>query len=72
MMLIPIVMTDQRPDEEESDTMDMTQKLGILIFTGVPAIMGGGIVYGLTHGFTPVIVYEVLLYLAVIAFCLKK
>jgi hypothetical protein len=50
----------------------LAQKLGILIFTGVPAIMGGGIIYGLTHGFIPVIIYEVLLYLAVIAFCLKK
>lgn len=58
------------------DTMALSEKLaqkfGILIFTGVPAIMGGGIVYGLTHGFVPVIVYEVLLYLGVIAFCLKK
>jgi len=59
-----------------SNTMDLqaklAQKLGILIFTGVPAIMGGGVIYGLTHGFIPVIIYEVLLYLAVIVFCLKK
>ena len=52
--------------------MDLTQKLGIMIFSGVPAIMGGGIVYALTDGFIPVIVYEVLLYLAVSVFCLKK
>lgn len=52
--------------------MGIAQKLGIMIFTGVPAIMGGGIIYGLTHGFTGVIIYEVILYLSVIAFCLKK
>lgn len=55
-----------------NDIMDLAQKLGILIFTGVPAIMGGGIIFGLTHGFIPVAVYEVLLYLSVIVFCLKK
>jgi hypothetical protein len=52
--------------------MDLAQKFGILIFTGVPAIMGGGIVYGLTHGMLPVAIYEVLLYLAAIVICLKK
>lgn len=52
--------------------MDTAQKLGILIFTGVPAIMGGGIVYHIFGGLVPVAVYEVLLYLAVIIFCLKK
>lgn len=52
--------------------MGISQKMGILIFTGVPAIMGGGIIYGLTHGFKGVIVYEVVLYLAAAAVCLKK
>lgn len=52
--------------------MDIAQKIGILIFTGVPAIMGGGIVYGLTDSYTPVIIYEVLLYLAAVTLCLKK
>lgn len=52
--------------------MAMTQKLGILIFTGVPAIIGGGIVFALTHSFLPVVAYEIILYLAVVLFCLKK
>lgn len=52
--------------------MGITQKLGILIFTGVPAIMGGGIVYDFTGSLLSVIIYEVLLYLAVTGFCLKK
>jgi hypothetical protein len=58
--------------DKEMMIMGISQKLGILIFTGVPAIMGGGIIYGLTHGFTGVIIYEAALYLAVGVFCLKK
>lgn len=52
--------------------MGIAQKIGILIFTGVPAIMGGGIIYSLTHGFTGVVIYEAILYLSVAIFCLKK
>jgi hypothetical protein len=43
--------------------MDISRKLGILVFCGVPAIVGGGIIYGFFHSYTPVIVYEVLLLL---------
>ncbi len=52
--------------------METAQKLGILIFTGVPAIMGGGVVYHLFGSTIPVIAYEVILYLAVAVFCLKR
>lgn len=52
--------------------MDTARKLGILIFTGVPAIMGGGIVYHIFKSIFPIAVYEALLYLAVAVFCLKK
>ena len=45
--------------------MDISRKLGILVFSGVPAIIGGGIIYGLTGGSIPVIIYEMLLYLTV-------
>jgi hypothetical protein len=45
--------------------MDISRKLGILVFSGVPAIIGGGIVYGLAGSAIPVIIYELLLYLAV-------
>jgi hypothetical protein len=43
--------------------MDISRKLGILVFCGVPAIIGGGIVYGFFHSYTPVIAYEVVLLL---------
>lgn len=52
--------------------MGIAQKFGILIFTGVPAIMGGGIIYSLTHGFKGVIIYEAVLYLTAALVCLKK
>lgn len=45
--------------------MSISRKLGIMVFCGVPAIIGGGIVYALFgHSFTPVIIYEALLLLA--------
>jgi hypothetical protein len=43
--------------------MDISRKLGILIFFGVPAIIGGGIIYGFAGSFTPAVVYLILLYL---------
>jgi hypothetical protein len=42
--------------------MSVSRKLGILVFFGVPAIIGGGITYALFHGnFIPVLIYEVIL-----------
>ncbi len=43
--------------------MDISRKLGILVYTAVPAIVGGGIVYHFFHSWTQVIVYEILLIL---------
>jgi len=43
--------------------MSITRKLGILVFFMVPAIIGGGIIYHIFHGYTPVVVYELVLYL---------
>jgi len=43
--------------------MDISRKLGILVFFMVPAIIGGGIVYGMAGSYVPVVVYEILLYL---------
>ena len=43
--------------------MPISRKLGILVFCGVPAIIGGGIIYGIAGNYTPVVVYEILLYL---------
>ncbi len=44
--------------------MDISRKLGIIVFTAVPAVIGGGIVYHFFGGFTQVIIFEALLYLA--------
>jgi len=41
--------------------MDISRKLGILVFFGVPAIIGGGIVYSIFGGYPAVAIYEILL-----------
>ena len=41
--------------------MDVSRKLGILVFFGVPAIIGGGIVYAIFGSYTPMWIYEILL-----------
>lgn len=44
--------------------MTVSRRLGTLVFFMVPAIIGGGIIYALTHGdYTAVAVYEVILYI---------
>lgn len=43
--------------------MTISRKLGILIFFGVPAIIGGGVLYHFFHNYTPVFIYEILLIL---------
>ncbi len=41
--------------------MEISRKLGILVFFGVPAIIGGGIIYAIFGRFAPVLIYEILL-----------
>ena len=41
--------------------MTISRKLGILVFCAVPAIIGGGIIYGIFNSWTPVFIYETLL-----------
>jgi len=41
--------------------MDVSRKLGILVFFGVPAIMGGGSMYALVGSYVPVFIWEILL-----------
>lgn len=48
--------------------MDITRKLAILVFFGVPVIIGGGIVYALFGGMVPVVVWEIFLLLLAGAF----
>jgi hypothetical protein len=43
--------------------MNVSRKLGILVFCAVPAIVGGGIVYAVFNSYVPVLVYEVMLLL---------
>lgn len=47
--------------------MSISRKLGILVFCGVPAIIGGGICYAVFGSYTPVVVYEILLLLVACA-----
>ena len=42
--------------------MDISRKLGIMIFTGVPAIMGAGCVWAAFHSWIAIGIFEVLLY----------
>jgi len=49
----------------------MIRNLGILVVFGVPAIIGGGIVYDFFQSYTPVIVYEILLGFAALGFISK-
>jgi hypothetical protein len=48
--------------------MDVSRKIGILVFCGVPAIIGGGILYHFFHSYTIVGAYEFLLLLTAGAF----
>jgi hypothetical protein len=41
--------------------MDVSRRLGILIFFAVPAIIGGGILFGIFGSYMPVVIYETLL-----------
>lgn len=51
--------------------MNISRKLGILVFFMVPAIIGGGIVYHAFHDYAPVVVYEIALYLVAGSFFSK-
>ena len=44
--------------------MNVSRKLGVLVFCAVPAIIGGGIVYAIFDSWTPVFIYETLLIFA--------
>ncbi len=50
------------------DMSEISRKIGTMILMGVPAIVGGGIVYYLFGSYTPVVVYEVLLGITALGF----
>ncbi len=41
--------------------MNISRKLGILVFLMVPAIIGGGILYAIFNNYVPVFIYEAVL-----------
>ncbi len=41
--------------------MNISRRIGILVFFGVPAIVGGGITYAIFGSYVPVFVFELLL-----------
>jgi hypothetical protein len=51
--------------------MDMSRKLGILVFCMVPAIIGGGAIYAVFDNYVSVFVYETLLLIFAIGFFSK-
>jgi zinc transporter ZupT len=51
--------------------MDISRKLGILVFCAVPAIIGGGIIFAIFDSWTPVFIYEILLIFAAGGFIAK-
>ncbi len=48
--------------------MNVSRKIGIVVFCMVPAIIGGGIVYAIFHSYMPVFIYEIILLFGVGAF----
>ncbi len=51
--------------------MDISRKLGILVFCAVPAVVGGGIVYAIFGTYPPVFIYEILLLLVTLGIISK-
>lgn len=48
---------------QEIYKMDISRRLGTLVVCAVPAIVGGGIIYGIFGNYVPVFIYETLLIL---------
>lgn len=55
-------------EEVQVGEMTISRKLGILVFCGVPAIVGGGIVYAIFGSLTAIAIFEILLIFAAGAF----
>jgi zinc transporter ZupT len=51
-------------DKGSEDQMTVSRKLGILVFCGVPAIVGGGILYAIYGSYLPIFIYEMILIFA--------
>jgi len=51
--------------------MNWAWRFGMIVLSGVPAIIGGGITYGLTESGTAVIVWEAIVFCLLVAVLLK-
>jgi len=51
--------------------MNCAWRFGMIVLSGVPAIIGGGITYGLTDSWTGVIIWEAILLVLLIAVLIK-
>ena len=65
MLVVAIAVTVERGGH---GVMSIPRKLGILVFFGVPAIIGGGIVYAIFNDLTAIFIYEAILLLGAGAF----
>jgi len=52
--------------------MDWAWRFGMTVFSGVPAIIGGGITYGLTESYPAVIAWEILVVVLLITALVKR
>ena len=51
--------------------MNWAWRFGMIVLSGVPAIIGGGITYGLTENWTAVIVWEAVVFCLLVALLMK-
>ena len=55
----------------DREKMNMSRRLGTLVVFGVPAVIGGGIVYALFGSYVSVFAYEIILILIAGGFATK-
>jgi hypothetical protein len=51
--------------------MNWAWRFGMIVLSGVPAIIGGGITYGLTESWAAVGIWEVILFCLLVAVLMK-
>ncbi|MEN6440136.1 MAG: hypothetical protein ABFD97_16295 [Syntrophobacter sp.] len=51
--------------------MDWAWRFGMIVFSGVPAIIGGGITFGFTNSWNAVIGWEIVVLILLIAALIK-
>ena len=51
--------------------MNWAWRFGMIILSGVPAIIGGGITYGLTDSWTAVVIWEAILFCLLVGALIK-